>query len=56
MGQCIASTLQRRPGLRAALLNFALLGTCALVSDGILTPAISSEALLRRPALACMHA
>ena len=53
MGQRIAEALKRSPFLRATLLNFTLLGTCALVSDGILTPAISSARtcwrFLKRP-------
>ncbi len=41
MGDRLAMALEKHACLRATLLNFVLLGTCALIRDGILTPAIS---------------
>ena len=43
MGSSLSVAFKKRAWLRAALLNFVLLGTCALIGDGILTPAISGE-------------
>ena len=41
VGNRIAMALEKHAWMRAFLLNFVLLGTCALIGDGILTPAIS---------------
>ena len=41
VGDRLAMALEKHAWLRGTLLNFVLLGTCALIGDGILTPAIS---------------
>ena len=46
MGDRLAIALEKHAWLRATLLNFVLLGTCALIGDGILTPAISGTCQL----------
>ena len=45
VGNRIAMALEKHAWMRASLLNFVLLGTCALIGDGILTPAISGAPL-----------
>lgn len=37
--------LEKRKGLHTALLILVLLGTCMVIGDGLLTPAISGESL-----------
>lgn len=43
VGERISQALEKHSWLRSCLLNFVLLGTCALIGDGILTPAISGR-------------
>lgn len=50
-GDRIAAALERHAWLRTCLLMLVLLGTCALVGDGILTPAISGDSLVPQPSL-----
>lgn len=40
-GDRVTMALEKHAWLRATLLKFVLLGTCTLIGDGILTPAIS---------------
>jgi K+ transporter len=45
--------LETHAWMRALLLNFVLLGTCALIGDGILTPAISGAPHSARQTVLC---
>ncbi|XP_031406935.1 potassium transporter 8 isoform X2 [Punica granatum] len=45
VGSSLKSTLERCPFLQKVLLVLALLGTCMVIGDGVLTPAISVSGL-----------
>lgn len=42
-GRLVAKALETSPQLQKALLIVVLCGTCALVGDGVLTPAVTGE-------------
>lgn len=42
-GKAVSKALEKSPVLQKMLLVFVLCGTCALVGDGVLTPAVEGE-------------